>query len=324
MGGERRRGLRRLPARRTYRQAAAFQAALGVALLLIAAFPPSPSTPAEVALVMGLSLLVLAVVTATAAPAWGPIGLELSLASLSLGVAVGTVSAATELGHVGPLVVLVTAVPFIAELLGRAGAWRQILLALAAWSVAILVSPIQHDADDYLLALGWVVVPLSTWVCVRMVDRLTALALTDPLTGVLNRHGLEMQATIGRSVAERSGLPSTVVAIDLDRFKAYNDRNGHPAGDRMLRDLTSAWQLQLRASDAVARTGGDEFVVVLPGTSVVEATALLERMSAASPSPWTAGAVEWRPEEDVFAAIARADAVLYERKAAAPEDRTNA
>jgi diguanylate cyclase (GGDEF)-like protein len=168
--------------------------------------------------------------------------------------------------------------------------------------------------DWYFVAIAVVIVPMEMQICVRMVERMNDLALSDPLTGVLNRNGLAMQAPVGRSLALRAGLPTTVVAIDLDMFKTYNDEHGHPAGDRLLVELTEAWYAELREADVLARTGGDEFVVVLPGTSPEEAAPLLQRMSERSPSEWTAGVAVWDSDVDLQAAVAAADAVLYAAK----------
>lgn len=307
------RSLRRSPERRHFRDAALLIGAAGLGCLAFSAWPPSPGTPVLLCFVVGMVTLFWAVLTFTVAPSMGPRGLELSLLGLTLGGTTITATAATPVGCIGPLLVLMAGIPAMTEILPRRGAWRQALLALAFW-VAAMVLPSASMIDWYFVAIAVVVVPLETQVCVRMVERMNDLGLSDPLTGVLNRNGLAMQAPVGRSLAVRAGLPTTVVAIDLDMFKAYNDEHGHPAGDRLLVELTEAWYAELREADVLARTGGDEFVVVLPGTSPEEAAPLLERMSERSPCEWTAGVAVWERDVDLQAAVTAADAVLYAAK----------
>ncbi len=307
------RSLRRGPERKHFRDASLIIGAAGAGCLVIAAMPPSPDTPVVVCFLVGLVTLFWAVLTFTVAPSMGQRGLELSLLGLTLGGTTITATAVTPVGCIGPLLVLLAGVPAMAEILPRRGAWRQALLALVLW-VAAMVLPDATVIDWYFVAIAVVVVPLTMHVCVQMVERMNDLALSDPLTGVLNRNGLAMQAPLGTSLARRAGLPTTVVAIDLDLFKAYNDQHGHPAGDRLLAQLTEAWSGELREADVLARTGGDEFVVVLPGTSPEEAAPLLERMSERSPAEWTAGVVLWEDGVDLETAMAAADAILYASK----------
>lgn len=307
------RSLRRGPERKHFRDASLLIGAAGAGCLVIAARPPSPDTPVVVCFVVGLVTLFWAVLTFSVAPSMGQRGLELSLLGLTLGGTTITATAVTPVGCIGPLLVLLAGVPAMCEILPRRAAWRQAMLALGLW-VAAMVLPDATVIDWYFTAIAVVVVPLTMHVCVQMVERMNDLALSDPLTGVLNRNGLAMQASMGRSMADRAGLDTTVVAIDLDRFKSYNDEHGHPAGDRLLMQLTEAWASELREADVLARTGGDEFVVVLPGTSPEEAAPLLVRMSERSPAQWTAGVVRWERGADLATAIAAADGVLYASK----------
>ncbi len=110
--------------------------------------------------------------------------------------------------------------------------------------------------------------------------RLANIALRDPLTGVFNRRYLEEFLVHEVVRASRSGQTFAVAMLDLDDFKAYNDSQGHPAGDRLLRDVAQAIVGSVRASDLVARYGGEEFTVVLPATSPPDAARVLERVRA--------------------------------------------
>jgi diguanylate cyclase (GGDEF)-like protein len=114
--------------------------------------------------------------------------------------------------------------------------------------------------------------------------RMTALreqAITDTLTGVANRRYLEMRLREEAGRARRHGSAFTLTMIDVDNFKPYNDREGHPAGDALLAAVARVIRGAARDSDLVARYGGDEFSVVSPETQVNEAMLQAERIREA-------------------------------------------
>ncbi len=102
-------------------------------------------------------------------------------------------------------------------------------------------------------------------------------AATDPLTGALNRRAFEVAAERERLRAERRGDPISVAYVDLDGFKAVNDRHGHQAGDVILEDFAERVVRSIRGTDLFCRIGGDEFVLLLPDTGAREAAAVLQR-----------------------------------------------
>jgi diguanylate cyclase (GGDEF)-like protein len=104
--------------------------------------------------------------------------------------------------------------------------------------------------------------------------------------------------------------------IDLDRFKQYNDRHGHVAGDQLLKSAAAAWRSALRETDTLARYGGEEFAVALPSCTAVEAEVVLERLRAHTPDGETCsiGLAEWVAGETPADLVARADAALYAAK----------
>jgi diguanylate cyclase (GGDEF)-like protein len=115
----------------------------------------------------------------------------------------------------------------------------------------------------------------------RVNEQLAEMAATDALTGAKNyRHFHEaLEAAI--SFAMRRGLSLSLVMLDVDRFKAYNDAHGHPAGDQALRAVAAILRASSRLYDTVARYGGEEFVVLLPATDAVPARIHAERLRAA-------------------------------------------
>jgi diguanylate cyclase (GGDEF)-like protein len=105
-------------------------------------------------------------------------------------------------------------------------------------------------------------------------------ARVDPLTGVANRLRLEedLEMVAGRDAGPGEGA---ALMIDIDRFKDYNDRHGHVGGDEVLRRVADALSANTRPSDRVYRFGGEEFLVLLPGASIIDALAVAERQRAA-------------------------------------------
>ena len=112
----------------------------------------------------------------------------------------------------------------------------------------------------------------------RLRNEVADLALLDDLTGVANRRHLLQRLSEECARSERSGEPFSLLVIDLDGFKAINDSHGHAAGDACLRHFTLMAQTRLRPGDMLARTGGDEFCVVLPSSSLREAAAIARRV----------------------------------------------
>ncbi len=112
----------------------------------------------------------------------------------------------------------------------------------------------------------------------RLVRALTAEARVDPLTGLLNRRGLAERLAPEIARAARSEETLAAVAIDIDHFKCVNDEHGHDAGDRVLAWLGALIAEEARGADIAARVGGEEFVVVQPGSGPAAAHAFAERL----------------------------------------------
>jgi len=104
------------------------------------------------------------------------------------------------------------------------------------------------------------------------------LSVTDPLTGLLNRRYLETRLTEEVSRSDRHSYPMSFMMLDVDEFKSYNDRFGHPAGDEALKLVGHIVKDTLRAADVAARYGGEEFAVLLPQTNAEEAEVIAERL----------------------------------------------
>ena len=151
-----------------------------------------------------------------------------------------------------------------------------------------------------------------------LLDRMHQLAREDALTGAINRRGLDDVVPVEFARARRGGHPLTFVMIDLDHFKRYNDRRGHPAGDAVLRGAAQAWLKQLRPTDMLARYGGEEFTLLLPDTDARQAQQLVDRLRAPVPDRQTfsAGIATWDGREGATEVLQRADAALLQAKKA--------
>lgn len=149
---------------------------------------------------------------------------------------------------------------------------------------------------------------------------------TDPLTGLANRRALEERLTVELARSARTGAPVSVALLDLDHFKAYNDRFGHRRGDEMLQAASAAMRGRLRAGDLLARYGGEEFCVVLPDTPLAPAQRIMDevrRLAEPAEGPtadgagqptMSAGVAEWDRTETAAQLLERADRALYEAK----------
>jgi diguanylate cyclase len=158
--------------------------------------------------------------------------------------------------------------------------------------------------------------------------RLSEEVSTDVLTQVANRRGLNQafEAECARSERGQGGAGLAVGLIDIDNFKKLNDSLGHAAGDVALKTLAAAVQERLRPVDHLARFGGEEFVVLLPGIEVSEAQHVLTRLQRSLSEAlflhdgrevfvtFSAGVTAWRTGEALQASLERADEALYEAK----------
>jgi diguanylate cyclase (GGDEF)-like protein/PAS domain S-box-containing protein len=154
---------------------------------------------------------------------------------------------------------------------------------------------------------------------------LEALATTDGLTGLHNHRAFQERLSEEISRAERQGTPLSVILLDVDKFKDYNDSYGHPAGDEVLRKVARLMRSGARETDLTARYGGEEFVLILPQTDQIGGMMVAERIrryiedNAWRLRPVTAsfGVATFAPS-DVYKGdlVARADQALYRSKQA--------
>ena len=148
-----------------------------------------------------------------------------------------------------------------------------------------------------------------------------------PLTEALNPRGFERELKRSLAYVKRYGATAAVIYLDLDGFKPVNDRHGHAAGDAVLKAIAVTLARNVRASDVVARIGGDEFVVLfwnVTETDAASKAAALEAAVSATSVCWgtstllagaSAGVTLVRPLDSVAEVLTRADAAMYARKA---------
>src|SRR5437762_13472059 len=191
-------------------------------------------------------------------------------------------------------------------------------------------SPVQSVV---ILVLVFLSMALNFGFLLMAMDRLrnevADLALLDDLTGVGNRRYLLQRLTEECTRSERSGQPFALLVIDLDGFKAINDTHGHAAGDACLQHFTLMAQTRLRSGDLLARTGGDEFCVVLPASTLREGAMIARRIldvcrddaaacvGADIPISLSIGVAQWTQQIGTFPdrLMAAADHALYAAKA---------
>ncbi|MCA1905296.1 MAG: sensor domain-containing diguanylate cyclase [Desulfarculus sp.] len=159
--------------------------------------------------------------------------------------------------------------------------------------------------------------------------RYREMSMTDGLTGLYNRRYFESRLASELDHARRLDNPLSLIMLDLDDFKAFNDRHGHLAGDQVLKALAAVLRLSLREGDCACRYGGEEFAVILPASDLEGARLVAERVRAgmerglfretpglAAEVTLSLGVARLRDDEDAHGLVARADLALYRAKAA--------
>jgi len=223
------------------------------------------------------------------------------------------------------------------------------LVVIAAYEVAAVpeLDPALLINDNFFLVTALVIGLLACWERERllrrdflqireieaqrrsMVDanaRLESEASTDPLTGLSNRRHLQVRIRDAAALGRRYGVPSSLVLVDLDRFKRVNDNLGHPAGDRLLQAAAHVLEEVVRETDHVFRYGGDEFIVLMSGTDLEAATEAAGRIDAGlcalfAQEPWqpldlgvSLGVNLVQPEVPPLASLEVVDRKLYANK----------
>jgi diguanylate cyclase (GGDEF)-like protein/PAS domain S-box-containing protein len=173
------------------------------------------------------------------------------------------------------------------------------------------------EATQHLLAL----LAAEAGVVMQRLERqqqMTEAAVIDSLTGLPNRRAFDESLSRHLRQVEREGDPLVLVLVDLDDFKAHNDQHGHPAGDDLLRRTAQAWLHVVRSPELLARIGGDEFALILPGADLQAASSAVARLVAATPdeASVTVGVSAHRAGDDPGALLQRADQELYRGKRA--------
>jgi diguanylate cyclase (GGDEF)-like protein len=214
---------------------------------------------------------------------------------------------------------------------------RRVLIVSFAWMAITLAAglavkthyPLKLDTFvGTVSSVGLMAALVATmrWRESGLRTELARIAETDPLTGLLNRRAFDPRLAALMHRAADGGAGLAVVMFDIDYFKQFNDEHGHLAGDQALRRMALVLRKESRNGDLVARLGGEEFAVALPGAGVGAARAYAERVARAlqsgdaesEPQIFASAGISPRSPDlaDVEALVARADQALYAAKAA--------
>jgi two-component system cell cycle response regulator len=162
------------------------------------------------------------------------------------------------------------------------GAPIGLLLLRELYGPRPVVAELSLDRLTYIYVFLSTAIVLSTlgFALGRQTDRLAALSETDVLTGLPNRRALSRRVTEEFNRSIRYGSPISLLLVDVDGLKQVNDTHGHPAGDRVIREVADAIGTTLRHSDFGARWGGDEFAILAPNATADAARGSAERLLA--------------------------------------------
>lgn len=218
-----------------------------------------------------------------------------------------------------------------------------IFVAAALVMYGLLYMGTQNNTDFILLTAiltALITAPPAYWLVlsplrrqyIRMLrgegddDDLSQMAITDSLTRIMNRRGITVGLLEAMAQAERYQTPLTVAMADVDLLKEINATYGRAGGDRVLKDLAGVLADALRMPDKVGRYGGEEFLIILPHTSLVQGKKIVERIRA-SVSKWvfdvgskkvrltiSIGVTQYKPGEDLEQLMSHASKALQEAK----------
>jgi diguanylate cyclase (GGDEF)-like protein len=292
----------------------ALAAFLGGAIACLAAgaaFPMSPEAPVALGLAMipvALAMLALTLLGGARLPRWALLAQAVVATVLN---SVLVANAHTTGGAIGDALAYVWLTIYVA-LFFPAAATAFAALVTGGFGLGLLAGGLPD------MVAPWLIVAVTVFMLGEVLSRVSRAAqgrmATDLLTGALNRGGLHDAAERVTRRSRRRTEALAVAALDLDGFKEINDQRGHATGDRLLAEASAAWRAALRREDVLARTGGDEFVLLLPNTSQEEAAAILARVREAHPVAWSAGVTDWRADDTLESCLERADRRLYAAK----------
>nr|WP_246214405.1 bifunctional diguanylate cyclase/phosphodiesterase [Modestobacter muralis] len=285
----------------------------GVAGLLLTWGGHMQGTARAVMVSMSLSALLSALVVARWGSRWSRNVFHLPIGSAALLVDTA-VLVAPDAGTAVASAALIAFTVMDAVLLFKFHvAAAHVLFGLTGVTVALTV---QGDVSlPTALALDAVIVALA--VATRVLVLRAADADRDPLTGLANRRGFDESLQHLLADLSRSREPLSAALLDIDHFKAINDTRGHEAGDEVLRRVADEWTRALPPRAVLARHGGDEFALLLPGSTGPAALELVRRLCAEHPAVrLSVGVAERRVGDSAAQLMRRADQALYAAKAA--------